>query len=41
MGSKQLSEMYGELISLKSEYKVLKANYNKLMIDKNELLSKE
>jgi archaellum component FlaC len=34
LGGKQLSDMYSELISLKSEYKMLKNNYNKLLIDK-------
>ena len=36
LGGKQLSEMYSELISLKSEYKLLKNNYNKLYFDKKE-----
>ncbi len=31
LGGKQLNEMYRELINLKSEYKILKANYNRLM----------
>ena len=35
-GGKQLTEMYGELISLKSEYKILKNSYSKLLIDKKD-----
>jgi hypothetical protein len=41
LGGKQLSEMYGELINLKSEYKILKGNYSKLFSEKNEAKARE
>lgn len=34
--NKQMSEMLGELINLKSEYKILKGNYSKIMNEKKE-----
>jgi archaellum component FlaC len=34
--NRQMSEMLGELINLKSEYKMLKANYAKVANEKKE-----
>jgi hypothetical protein len=38
---KQTSEMLGELIKLKSEYKLLKANYSKILEEKRAEAGRE
>jgi hypothetical protein len=38
---KPLGEIYNELISLKSEYKMLKSNYSRLVAENGESLRKE
>ena len=41
MASKQLNEMYYELIKLKNEYQTLKAAYNQILKEKTDHVKAE